>query len=277
MKFALLVVNDNRVDEVVGFFNQLSKIHKENKIMFEVYLLENGCSPDQQFKGLLREYAFPIVYSKSNELLTFASAYSLLFSRATMGRCDLVLVLKEVTKVDLEELVKVGRFFESNQDTVIVGLGSNKVGEMGVFEWYWMSKKVVKKSNDIQEIDWCEGVWAIRIDFVKKHRELSRSYYRGFETIEYFYKVRRGGGKIVAWKKPVVELGEVRVSPLRAYFDARNYYLFIHRNLFGWRRVWGLVVLTCFRMPVELIQVRNRDDWQKVVGGWIDGLKLFGY
>src|SRR5258706_5843299 len=250
----IITINWNCLDETLECLSSLEKIDYKS---IKVIVVDNGSKNNEA--GIIENKLPHVIVIKLLKNTGFTGGCNAGMRYALKKNAELILLLNNDTVVSkgfLEPLVKI---LLDNHDVGIVSpkillYKSNKIWAMGGkisiltgVTIHIGKNEESEKYNHIIQPDFLSGCAVlIKREAIDKIGLLNDQYFAYYEDVEWSYKARKAGYKIqvipesIIWHKKSASAGikgSNKISPLQAFFWARNGLIFGHRNLTGIQRI----------------------------------------
>lgn len=280
VKLGVLVCNNNQREETLQLLRSLRKTKGE----FEVFLLDNGCSPAQDIRLEMDQLKLVVRYTCVEEAMTYSAGFNLLMKQAKVAECDYVWLLHQVISVEstiLEQMVVVAR----DKRVAVVGCGWEQEKQLMVaggkfVDWLCLILRNKKNNTRVESVDWVDRECLMMVTTRAGWDlfELDTSYYEGFEIIDLTWRLAQAGFKSKVIQNALATSSGGAKSYLSAYFAGRNRFLFIVKRLRSWTRLSAALVQCLVWSPLELVRMLiEGGNGQKMAmywQGWGDGVRM---
>lgn len=290
MNTAIIVLHFGNVEDTLLCLRSLEKLKNANDVV--VYVVDNGTKIIT--KKMLHDFSLKkkIITSKKN--LGYAGGNNLGIKEALKNHHKYILLLNNDTIVDPSLLIELEAPLK-RQDIGVVGcmityLGSKRIWFAGgilnstfCFTRHKLMDTIMPQKNLIREesVDFITGaVLFTKREVFEKIGLLPEDYFLYWEDVDFCYRATKGGYKCVIVNKPLVqhsvsaasgERGSNKLSPIRAYYYARNPFLFMKKNRLP--IIPGVLTQLCIQFPYSMLLLTSYSSFLHYVKGLIDGCK----
>ena len=265
-KVALIVLNWEAWRDTAECLDSLRKITYPNA---EIVVVDNGSSDKSEEMLKERFPDLPILQTGKN--LGYTGGNNAGIRHALKHKADYVLLLNNDTLVERDFLQPLVHSLETNEKIGMVGgkilfsNAQNKISSAGgEFIWYkGLGIFIGEGETDSgqydtpREVDFLTGCfWLVQASVFTQLGLLDERYFIYVEDVEFCYRVRQAGWKILYQPQSVIyhTLGQAfeETKPfIRHYYRDRNRILFTRENM-PWLRRWGFYL---FFFPSRLVLV----------------------
>lgn len=262
----------------------LESLRQVRSVSMEIFVVENGCRPE----GLLDASHFPevhVIHSEKN--LGFAGGNNLAI-REALG--EYILLLNNDTEVTPDFLLPMLETMRTQEDAGIVSpkilfYHSDKriqyAGTIAINPFTCRGRTIgygekdETQYDDVRKTDLAHGAcMLIRRDVIGQIGALSEEYFLYYEEYDFCERAKRFGytifynGQAKIFHKESTSVG--KLSPLKAYFMAKNRVLFARRNFKGWEKVLSISYYFLLALPknllTESLSGRYKNSWATLKG-----------
>lgn len=195
----------------------LKSVLSQKKSDIEVWVVDNA---SEDFSAEMVEKDFPKVnLIKNKENSGFAKGHNMALKKILPGECNLVLILNSDAKIEEDVVTRMAGFMEENPDC---GIASCRIdgpegfqpngGDLplgpALFSWLFNLEILGNLPNfhrneksyyqNAHEVGWVSGSFMIvRKEVFERIGLLNEDYFMYFEDVEYCYKARKNGFKVM--------------------------------------------------------------------------------
>lgn len=282
MKIGILIINNDNKERVRRL---LDDIERYKLAEMEVFLLDNGCARDNEFKASLIQYTISIVYSKNEEPQSFASAVNALILRAKAAKCDWIWIRGD-EQLKVKEVIRQIRdkSHDFHVGVIIMRInGSAKScwSELAYFIWKKLGMRLTQEimgSGGLETVTKCylEDSVVCRLKIFDTFSGLNPNLFLEGEIDELILKTLSKRWRIEQIQISQKSIRRKRVTSLGWYFRARNTLWVTSMQLKGSQRhaVLLLLVYSSILVSICLLIQRKRFNLKMFLSGIRDGYDL---
>jgi len=301
-KVSIIIGNWNGLEDTRECLESLKKITYSN---YDVILVDNK-STGNDVQVLRDEFTDYIHVIENEKDYGFTGGANIGMKYAMVNsRPDYILLLNNDTIVDANFLTYLVEAAESRKSAGVVGgkiffsRNPNQIqivwGKTDLWHWqiflpvprYSLYRKIVDKGqyNYLRDVEWVSGcVILIKKDVINKIGLLEESYFGGCEDYDYCFRAKKTGFAILythraqIWHKNAQSYIKNKIEVQRAYFDARNRFIFMKKH--ASKPQYMLFILNCFtiyfwyRTAVFVLIIRKPAMVASHFKGMMDGFSL---
>lgn len=276
MKLGLAISNYNNLDRVESLLGCIDKVTHNN---IEVYLLDNGCESEHLSNRELVKYDSSIVYTKSDEKLSFAGSENLLIRLAISAKCDWVWLLDcERSIIGPREIDVIVKKTDSKLDLLGIAAGTKGAGWLDMWKRFLMGYVVGACGGSFyinrELIDCREVVINLKNEVVFWFDEM---LYTELEIFDLILHHAGEGNLIDQIKSKKIGKSVVEINRFKIYFFTRNLYMVGTKYVnFQRLKIWKILLDLILKISSILVLVGNmRDISQAISDGVGDGDKIW--
>jgi GT2 family glycosyltransferase len=289
MKTAIIIIQYGDLNDTLRCLRSLEALTDAKNVT--VYLVDNGTK--EVTTKLLRKFSLNIKPIISDRNRGFTGGNNLGLTEALKHRHDYFLLLNNDTTVQPDLLETLRKPFKDGRvgvtGCIITYDQSNRVWFAGgiVNTSLCLTKhismgKTLKTERKVKykAVDFITGAtFLIKREVLEKIGLLFEDYFIYWEDVEFCYRSRKAGYECILVNQPLVahsvsastgKKGTNKLSPMRAYFYARNPFLFMKRN--DLTSATGIFGQLCIRLPYSLFTLTSVSAFINYMRGLRDGL-----
>lgn len=275
----------------------LASVKKNIYSPLDIVIVDNN-STDKTIETVRKQFPKQIILQTGNNI-GFAAGNNVGIRYLLNKKCEYILLLNPDTKVSRYLIRKLLHGFFHNKHIGIVGPIISYLKDQDAI-WFaggyfnetfcftkhpFMNQSLRKSKIASRTVDFITGAcMMIRSDMIKSVGLLPEKYFLYFEDAFYCKKIRGSGFECYLIAQPLVchivsastgDAGSNSMSPLRAYFYARNPLYYLRTEAKGIHQITGFIGQFCIRLPYYLLQMLMNRSFSSIVSyfkGLSDGI-----
>lgn len=291
----------NKVGIVILTYNSqtvikacLASIKKATYPQLEIVVVDNNSS-DQTVTTIKKSFpTMHIIKNKKN--LGYAAGNNIGIRYLQKKHCDYILLLNPDTIIKPNLVNELLQPFLNDKKIGIVGCMITYVNKPNVIwfaggyfnRWFCftrhplMDKNVNETNVNSGVVDFITGAcMMLRTQMINKTKLLPEEYFLYFEDAFFCEEMRQMGYNSYLVAKPLVlhhvstatgKSGSNDMTPLRAYYYARNPLMYIKNNVHGMKKISNYFGQFFIRLPYYSLQIMKQGNWQGIFA-YLRGLK----
>jgi len=285
------ILNWNGIDETIECLESLQNLDYDN---YRIVVIDNASKENQ---GDRIKDAFPQIHLIKNDRNEwFARGHNQGIKHALRNNAKYVLLLNNDTVVNKNFLKILVSFMEANENVGVCGpvikyyksdkvwFGGAKSSVLGLLRQSWKNKSYsmfLKTAKEYEEVAFITGCALLaRSSVVRKIGMLDPIYYAYVEDVDFCYRCRESGYKVVLVNESVIdhkksaaagEKGSKKFLALQTFLIGRNDVIFARKNLKGiskYKYIFGLFTIKFLYFMIYGKDLRARFEH---IRGLLDG------
>lgn len=260
---------------------------RQSHSKFNVIIVNNGMKNISLPKKIFENIDITLLNSKEN--IGFCRGVNLGIRFALKYGADQILLLNNDISINIKTIEKLSDFMQKNKK---IGLLSPIIMQQKNKKLIWyagghtnklfgftrnhainepISTKI--KSGPTGTISGCCVL--IRKEVFEKIGLWEKDYFLYFDDPDFSLKAEKFGFKSYLLAEPLIWHNKEgnKLSPLEAYFFARNPFILIKKNFHGFYRVSSIIGQFTVRLPYNLFRLENKKALKAYFRGLWDGIK----
>lgn len=288
---AIIVLHYGDINNTLRCLKSLEKLPEKNYL--KVYIVDNGTK--KITAKLIKDFQFNKTLLVNKKNLGYAGGNNTGIKNALKENYDYILLLNNDTIVEPKIIQELKKPLTNSQHGITGCIITYDNGENKI--WYAGGRLNTKlcitrhphMNTALSEVnihpgptDFISGAaMMIKRDVFDKIGLLPENYFLYWEDVDFCYKAKKNHFSCYLVNKVLVkhsvsastgEKGSNTLSPIRAYYYARNPFLFmVQNNLSSFTGVIGQI---CIRLPYSLLTVNSLTAAKEYLRGIRDGMKL---
>lgn len=294
VSIGIIIVHFGDKKHTFECLKSINKVLKPN-LQITIYLIDND-NKHRILKDELKQFHLKIILIKNNNNLGFAGGVNIGAKEALKKKSDFIMLLNNDTVVNKNIFNKLLPFFQNKNIKLvspvityydnpdIVWCGGGILNKSFLFSRYlYMNAKI----NSIilktyQEADFGAACLLIESTVFKKIGFFDERYFLNVEDIEWCFRARKAGFKLIYAPYPLVLhkvstntgiQGTNILTSENAYYYARNFFILLRDHKDSFNLFTGFLGQTFIRLPYFILFRTN--SFKSVVSyitGYISGL-----
>lgn len=290
MNTAIIVLHYGSIEDTISCLRSLDSLENADDVV--VYLIDNGTN--KLNKNILNGLSIRCILLKNKTNLGYAGGNNVGIRQAIKNNHKNILLLNNDATVDSKLLVTLEKVLRK-KDVGIVGCvitytGSKRIWFAGgilnrtfCFTRHRLMDEILTQEKNIPEenVDFITGAaMLIKREVFEKIGLLPEDYFLYWEDVDFCYKANQAGFKNVIVNKPLVQhsvsaasgkRGSNKLSPTRAYYYARNPFIFMKKNRLP--LLTAILGQICIRLPHSMLLLSSYSSLFAYLEGLIEGFK----
>lgn len=285
---AIIVVHFGEKSETLRCLQSLEKIRYTD---FSVFLIDNGTGKITAED--VKRFSLPITCIVSHKNLGYAGGNNLGIKRALAQNYQYILLLNNDTQVSpgiIEVLLRQQQKENAGITGCIITYAHNREriwfggGELNTFfcltRHTQMDQKLPTQNTGSRRTDFITGAcMLVNREVFEAAGLLPEKYFLYWEDVDFCVKARQHGFSCVITNEALVQhsvssstgrKGSNMLTPLRAYYYARNPFIFIKEN--GLPIISGIFGQVFMRLPRNFLLIKTPSGVVSYMQGLLDGL-----
>lgn len=287
---AIVTHNDKEASYIVSC---LSSLYKNSYTNFTCIAVDHASS-DIITKKIRKKFPQVKVFKNKNDkglaaaqnqtiryFLSKKSDYILLLNPDTISKPSLIQEMIGVFEKNINAAVVGPIILYQNDPQKIWFAGGSYSQFFAITQHPFMNQSLTSVNLKTTTVDFITGACImIRADIFKKVGFLPENYFLYFEDVFFCQKVRSLGYSCVLLAKPLIKhlvsgatgkMGTNTLTPIRAYYYARNPLIYIHSETYGMQKITNLFGQFFIRLPYYLYSM-IKDKSFKAIPFYFKGL-----
>lgn len=290
-KVAVIILHFGEIKNTLNCLQSLNKI--EDKKNIKVYIIDNGTNSISKGKIISLQIKSKIIKSSTN--LGFSGGNNLGIKEALKEGYKYIFILNNDAVIRHNTIEKLIEPFNTNefigitcpiityyQNPERIWFAGGYLNKSFCYTRHSLINKTLNEYIDSKEIGFATGAaMMIKREVFDKIGLFSEDYFLYWEDVDFCTRARKKRYISYLVNKPLVfhkvssstgTEGKKTLSPIKAYYYARNPFIFIKNNNFP--EITGFLGQLFIRFPYYMLSIKDFTAFKSYIKGLIYGIKI---